>query len=98
MLLSVIGTHGYIKDTPEPLVINSIQRETIICVLNAFCFLYKNQPYNTFYKNSDVHTADERCYIYLNFQLYYLIEIDNVRMDILQRCALIYRTTHSGML
>lgn len=66
MLLSFIGTHGYIKDTPEPLVNNIIQKETIICVLNTFCFLYKNQPYKTFQKNPDIHTADERGYIYIS--------------------------------
>lgn len=35
--------------------------------------------------------------IYLNFQFYYLIGIDNFRMDSLQRCALTHRTTHGGV-
>lgn len=51
MLSSFIGLHGYLKDTPESLAINIIQRETIICVLNTSVFFTNNQPYNISLKN-----------------------------------------------
>lgn len=49
-------------------------------------------------KKKAVHKCGEMCYKYLNFQVYYFIDWITLEWTVSQHRALIYSTTHSGVL